>query len=72
MRKTHLEFLHLRRHAIDAMRKLWNPGLRENLEDHGELEYRRSAVAVVLVVVVTVAVVDEVDAAAVVVVSDTG
>ena len=38
-----VEFLHLRRHAIDSMRKLWNAGLGENLEDLGELEYQRSA-----------------------------
>ena len=43
VRKKTLEFLHLRREAIDSMRKQWNRGLGENLEDLRELEYQRSA-----------------------------
>ena len=38
-----LEFLHLRREAIDSMKKQWNPGLGDNLEDLHELGYQRSA-----------------------------
>ena len=43
VRKTPLEIPHRHRHANDSMRKLWNSGLRKNLEDIGELEYQRSA-----------------------------
>ena len=43
VRKNPIEFLHLRRRAIGSMRKLWNSGLGENLEDLGELECQRSA-----------------------------